>query len=416
MNLFTLIVILTVLSALLIRVWLAKRQINYVGAHREHTPEAFQDTITDANHQKAADYTVAKAKFGLFESIYGTILFFYWTLGGGIALLDDSIKILNLGMLTTGVSFLLLLFLAFSVLDLPIQVYQNFKLEGRFDFNHTTKRLFIIDFLKQFVLGLLIGTPLLYVVLWLGSLTGDNWWIFTWLVWASFSLLMVWAYPTFIAPLFNKFDPLSDDNMRQRIEALLQRAGFASAGIFIMDGSKRSGHGNAYFTGVGKSKRIVCFDTLLKDLDALEVEAVLAHELGHFKLNHVRKRILIMMFASFAGLAILGTLANTTWFYTGLGVQSPSLHVALALFLLIAPYFMFFLNPLMSWASRRHEFQADQYAVTQVDKQHLVTALVKLYKENANTLTPDSLHSLFYDSHPPASTRIAQINQVTESG
>lgn len=331
-------------------------------------------------------------------------------------MLDDSIKTLNLGILTTGVAFLLFLFLAFAILDLPIQIYQNFKLEGRFGFNRTTKRLFAIDFLKQFILGLLIGTPLLYLILWLGSLTGDNWWIFTWLVWASFSLLMVWAYPTFIAPLFNKFVPLSDDDMRQRIEALLKRVGFTSAGIFVMDGSRRSGHGNAYFTGVGKSKRIVFFDTLLKDLNAPEVEAVLAHELGHFKLNHVRKRILMMMLASFVGLAVLGALANTTWFYTGLGVQSPSLYVALALFLITMPYFMFFLNPLLSWASRRHEFQADQFAVTQTGKQYLVTALVKLYKENANTLTPDSLHSLFYDSHPPASTRIAHINQVAESG
>lgn len=412
MNTFTVIVMFAALGSIVIRGWLAQRQIHHVTVHRDHTPKAFQTSISDANHRKAADYTVAKAKFGLIESGYGTILFFLWTMGGGLSLLDESVKALNLGQLSTGVIFLLLLFLAFTLLDLPFQIYQTFKLEGRFGFNRTTGRLFTIDLFKQLLLGLLIGAPLLLLILWLVGLSGDNWWMVTWLVWSSFSLLMVWAYPTLIAPLFNKFEPLADDDMRQRIEALLNRTGFTSAGIFIMDGSKRSGHGNAYFTGMGKNKRIVFYDTLLKDLDASEVEAVLAHELGHFKLKHVRKRIITMILASFVGLAVLGALANTAWFYSGLGVHSPSLYMALALFLITIPYFMFFLSPLLSWASRRHEFQADQFAVEQVGGQYLVTALVKLYKENANTLTPDTLHSLFYDTHPPAPTRIAHINQA----
>ncbi|MGB5536125.1 MAG: M48 family metallopeptidase, partial [Thiogranum sp.] len=286
-------------------------------------------------------------------------------------------------------------------------------IEERFGFNKTTLTTFIGDMAKQTLLMLILGVPLAWAALWLMQESGQLWWLYLWLLWAGFSLLMLWAYPAVIAPLFNKFTLLDDENLQQRIQSLLDRCGFKSQGIYVMDGSRRSGHGNAYFTGMGQNKRIVFFDTLLKTLEADEIEAVLAHELGHFKRKHVQKRIMTMMLMSLAGLALLGWLIEQSWFYQGLGVQQPSNHLALLLFLMVSPVFTIFLQPLFSWFSRRHEFEADDYAATQASATDLIRALVKMYKENASTLTPDPLYSAFYDSHPPAPVRVAHLSTKT---
>jgi STE24 endopeptidase len=292
-------------------------------------------------------------------------------------------------------------------------LYQTFVIEERFGFNKTTLTTFIGDMAKQTLLMLILGVPLAWAALWLMQESGQLWWLYLWLLWTGFSLLMLWAYPAIIAPLFNKFTLLDDENLQQRIQSLLDRCGFKSQGIYVMDGSRRSGHGNAYFTGMGQNKRIVFFDTLLKTLEADEIEAVLAHELGHFKRKHVQKRIMTMILMSLAGLALLGWLIEQSWFYQGLGVQQPANHLALLLFLMVSPVFTIFLQPLFSWFSRRHEFEADDYAATQASAADLIRALVKMYKENASTLTPDPLYSAFYDSHPPAPVRVAHLSTKT---
>ena len=297
-----------------------------------------------------------------------------------------------------------------AILELPFSVYHTFVIEERFGFNRTSAATFAADLVKQALLMLLLGVPLAWAALWLMQESGRLWWFYLWLLWASFSLLMLWAYPAIIAPLFNKFTPLEDQTLQQRIQSLLDRCGFRSQGIYVMDGSRRSGHGNAYFTGLGRNKRIVFFDTLLKTLETDEIEAVLAHELGHFKRRHVQKRIVTMMLTSLGGLALLGWLIEQTWFYQGLGVQQPSNHLALLLFLMVAPIFTVFLQPLASWFSRKHEFEADDYAAEQASAADLVRALVKMYKENASTLTPDPLYSAFHDSHPPAPVRVAHLS------
>jgi STE24 endopeptidase len=304
-------------------------------------------------------------------------------------------------------------FMIMALLELPFSVYHTFVIEERFGFNKTTPATFIGDMAKQTLLMLILGVPLAWAALWLMQESGSLWWLYLWLLWAGFSLLMLWAYPALIAPLFNKFTLLDDENLQQRIQSLLDRCGFKSQGIYVMDGSRRSGHGNAYFTGMGQNKRIVFFDTLLKTLEADEIEAVLAHELGHFKRKHVQKRIISMMLMSLAGLALLGWLIEQSWFYQGLGVQQPSNHLALLLFLMVSPVFTLFLQPLFSWFSRRHEFEADDYAATQASAADLIRALVKMYKENASTLTPDPLYSAFYDSHPPAPVRVAHLSTKT---
>jgi len=304
-------------------------------------------------------------------------------------------------------------FMIMALLELPFSVYHTFVIEERFGFNKTTLTTFIGDMAKQTLLMLILGVPLAWAALWLMQESGQLWWLYLWLLWASFSLLMLWAYPAVIAPLFNKFTLLDDENLQQRIQSLLDRCGFKSRGIYVMDGSRRSGHGNAYFTGMGQNKRIVFFDTLLKTLEVNEIEAVLAHELGHFKRKHVQKRIMTMMLMSLAGLALLGWLIEQSWFYQGLGVQQPSNHLALLLFLMVSPVFTLFLQPLFSWFSRRHEFEADDYAATQASAADLIRALVKMYKENASTLTPDPLYSAFYDSHPPAPVRVAHLSTKT---
>jgi STE24 endopeptidase len=413
MNTFTILFLTLLGLALAVELWLANRHIRHVAAHRNSVPESFRGSISLAEHQKAADYTIAHTRFGRIEDVTGSVLLALWTVGGGLEWLDRWLRGLVWSELATGTVFLLLVFLLMGLLDLPLSAYRTFVIENRFGFNKTTPGLFAADLIKKTILLTALGAPLVLAALWLMQETGALWWVYVWLLWSGFTLLLVWAYPTLIAPLFNKFTPLKEDGVRTRLQRLLERSGFRARGIFVMDGSRRSSHGNAYFTGFGKTKRIVFFDTLLDHLGEREIEAVLAHELGHFKRHHVLKRMLLTFASSLVGLAVLGWLAQQDWFYAGLGVSTPSSYAALALFVLAAPVFTFFLQPLLAWSSRRYEYEADSFAAEQTDAAELVSALVKLYKENASTLTPDPLHSAFYDSHPPASLRIAHLTGKT---
>jgi len=413
MNTFSWIFLLALGASLALKLWLARRQLQNVAANRARVPDAFADSIQLEAHQKAADYTITNTLQGQLELVYNSLLLVGWTLGGGLQWLDSSWQQFGWGGIPTGVAMLVSAFMIMALLELPFSVYHTFVIEERFGFNKTTLTTFIGDMAKQTLLMLILGVPLAWAALWLMQESGQLWWLYLWLLWASFSLLMLWAYPAVIAPLFNKFTLLDDENLQQRIQSLLDRCGFKSRGIYVMDGSRRSGHGNAYFTGMGQNKRIVFFDTLLKTLEVNEIEAVLAHELGHFKRKHVQKRIMTMMLMSLAGLALLGWLIEQSWFYQGLGVQQPSNHLALLLFLMVSPVFTLFLQPLFSWFSRRHEFEADDYAATQASAADLIRALVKMYKENASTLTPDPLYSAFYDSHPPAPVRVAHLSTKT---
>lgn len=401
--------------SILLQLWLEKRHINHVSQHRGQVPDAFQQHIDIKEHQKAADYTIAKSKSGIIELFYSSLLLLAWTLGGGLDLLDTLWIDLGYNSLITGVAVITSAFILMSLLDLPVSIYHTFKLEARFGFNRTTGKTFITDLVKQTLLTLAISIPLLSLILWLMNSSGEFWWLYVWAVWMGFSLLMMWAYPAFIAPLFNKFTALKDPDLEQRIQALMQRCGFSSNGIFVMDGSTRSGHGNAYFTGLGKNKRIVFFDTLLESLKADEVEAVLAHELGHFKRRHIQKQIFSMAIISLCGLALLGWLMQQQAFYSGLGVSQASTHTALLLFMMVAPLTSIILHPLTSLLSRRYEFEADEYAAQQTDANKLISALVKLYKENASTLTPDPLYSAFHDSHPPAPVRVAHLAKLAKA-
>ncbi len=409
MNPFTLLFLLAVALMLATQLWLERRQLRHVSAHRARVPEAFADRVPLEAHQRAADYTTAKTRVARWETAYDALLLLGWTYGGGIEWLDRTWRSLTLSPLYTGVGVILSAFALMGLLQLPFTLYRTFGLEQRFGFNRTTPALFFSDLAKQIALVAVLVTPLLALVLWLMSMAGRGWWLYVWLVWMTFSLLMLWAYPAFIAPLFNKFTPLQDAALHRRIETLLQRCGFATSGVYVMDGSRRSAHGNAYFTGLGRNKRIVFYDTLLKTLDHDEIEAVLAHELGHFRRHHVRRRLIASALFSLGGLALLGWLLPHPWFYHGLGVGTPSLHAALLLFLLVIPAFTFFLQPLLAARMRRHEFEADDFAAQQTAPRFLVRALVKLYEENANTLTPDPLYSAFYDSHPPAPVRVAHL-------
>ncbi|BAV33957.1 peptidase M48 [Sulfuricaulis limicola] len=409
MNTFTVIFIGLLGLSLLVELWLANRHIRHVSTNRDAVPPVFRRRISLEDHRKAAEYTIVHTRFGRLEDIYGTALLLVWTVGGGLEWLDRLVRSLGHGELVTGTVFILAAFIIMGLIELPVSVYQVFVIENRFGFNKTTPGLFIADLVKKTLLLGIIGVPLAMTALWLMQETGALWWVYVWLLWSGFTLFLVWAYPAWIAPLFNKFTPLKDDSVRERIQALLERTGFRSRGIFVMDGSRRSAHGNAYFTGFGKSKRIVFFDTLLEHLGEKEIEAVLAHELGHFKLRHVVKRMLLTFGMSLLGLALLGWLITQPWFYAGLGMTQPSTHAALMLFMLVIPVFTFFLQPLLAWSSRRHEYEADSFAAEQTDAKDLVNALVKLYRENASTLTPDPLHSAFYDSHPPAALRIAHL-------
>ena len=410
--LFTQIFLILLTGTLLTRLWLARRHVRYVLGHRRQVPAPFRGKILLKAHHKAADYTVSKTRFAMVAGVIDALLLLGWTLGGGLEFIDQSVRAAGFGELVTGTLFLLSVFLIIGLLDLPATVYQTFVIEQRFGFNHSTPALFVADLLKQALLLFVLGAPLALAALWLMQSAETLWWFYLWLLWSGFTLLMMWAYPSVIAPLFNKFTPLKNRSVQTRIQALLRRTGFRSRGIFVMDGSRRSAHGNAYFTGFGRNKRVVFFDTLLKTLRGPEIEAVLAHELGHFHHRHIIKRIVMLFGMSLAGLALLGWLIQQPWFYQGLGVSTASAHAALILFLMAGPVFTFFLQPLMAWGSRRHEYQADAYAADQADIKPMINALVKLYRENASTLTPDPVYSAFYDSHPPASLRIAHLQSL----
>lgn len=413
-TLFSLVFLTLLALTTALRAWLAFRQLRHVAAHRRTVPAEFADRIDLANHQKAADYSRAKIRLGLFELAADVALLLLFTFGGLLFALDQFWRDSFAG---AGYAHGLALFASVGIagfgVGLPFSLYRTFSLEARFGFNKMTPSLYVADLFKQLLLTLLIGAPLLLAVLWLMGAMGERWWLYVWAAWLGFNLLALLLYPTFIAPLFNKFTPLSEGEMKTRIEALLTRCGFASSGLLVMDGSKRSAHGNAYFTGFGRAKRIVFFDTLLDKLAPGEVEAVLAHELGHYKHRHVWKRIAVMAALSLALLWLLGQVIDQPWFYAGLNAGTGGTALALILFSLVLPVFTFPFAPLMSRLSRRHEFEADTYAAKQASGSALISALVKLYRDNAATLTPDPLFSLFYDSHPPASQRIAHLRTVT---
>lgn len=411
MNEFSLLFLAALSLMVGVQWWLAQRQLHHVAAHRDSVPPAFAAAISLADHQRAAAYTLARTRLSQWELLYGVGVLLLWTLGGGLDLLDRLWRMAELPALAGGVGLLLSALMLMGLLDLPFSWYRTFHLEQRFGFNRSTPALFVTDLFKQALLLILLGGPLAAVVLWLMAEAGPLWWLYAWLVWQGFGLLLLWAYPAFIAPLFNKFEPLQNAALRTRIEQLLQRCGFTASGVFVMDGSRRSAHGNAYFTGLGRNKRIVFFDTLLNSLDEHQIEAVLAHELGHFHHHHVRRRMVASALFSLAGLAVLGALTEAPWFYHGLGISQPSLPMALLLFLMVVPVFAFFLQPLLTKRMRRHEFEADDFAAQQSNAAHLIQALVKLYQGNASTLTPDPLYSAFHDTHPPAPVRIAHLTR-----
>lgn len=410
---FTYLFCALLVAGLVVRTVLASRQIRHVMRHRDQVPPAFAATIDTQAHRKAADYTVAKARFGMLEAAVEAALLLGWTLLGGLHALNQAL----LGWLGPGLWQQLALLSAFAVigglLTLPLGWWSTFRLEERFGFNHMSLGLWLGDQIKGALVGALIGLPIVALVLWLMGTAGPWWWVWAWGVWMIFNLVLLVLYPTVIAPLFNTFAPLEDEALKARVNALMQRCGFAAKGLFVMDGSKRSAHANAYFTGFGAAKRVVFFDTLLKQLSPPEIDAVLAHELGHYKRRHILQRTLLMFAMSLAGFAALGWLSQQAWFYTGLGVlpslEAPNDALALLLFLMVVPLCTYFLSPLLAQLSRRHEFEADAYACAHTDGHDLASALLKLYKDNASTLTPDPVYARYYYSHPPASERIARL-------
>ena len=412
MHWFAGLFVLLLVASTLTRSWLNQRQVAAVQRHRAEVPEAFRAQIDLAAHQKAADYTVASAQIGRWDNLLDAALALLLTLGGGLSAIDSAWQTAHLPAVWHGTVVVLSTFLLVSLIGLPLSLWRTFGVEARFGFNRMTVGLFIADLFKGLLLGLVLGGPLVFVILFLMQRAGSLWWLYAWFVWLAFTVLITWAWPTLIAPLFNKFTPLSDAALKQRAEALLERCGFSSRGVFVMDGSRRSVHGNAYFTGVGRSKRIVFFDTLLERLQIAEVEAVLAHELGHFRLHHVRWRLVLSLAFGLLGLALLGFLAQWPDFYRAFGIGTPSPHAALLLFVFVLPVFTYFTTPLGAWWSRKHEFEADEFAAKFADARQLAAALVKLYRDNATTLTPDRLHSAFYDSHPPALVRISRLQQL----
>ncbi len=409
----TLAFAIALVLGLAVKFWLATRQIRHVAQHRSAVPAAFSSRISLTAHQKAADYTIAKSRVGLIELALGMAVLLGWTLLGGLSWLNQLLMAAISGGMWQQLALLGAFMLISSLIDLPLTLYQTFVLEERFGFNKMTFKLWLIDLIKSTIVGVLIGLPIVAVILWVMGAAGSLWWLWAWGLWMGFNLLLLLIYPTFIAPLFNKFQPLEDETLKARVTALMQRCGFAAKGLFVMDGSKRSAHANAYFTGFGAAKRVVFYDTLLAKLSAGEVDAVLAHELGHFKHKHIIKRIVSMFAMSLAGFALLGWLATQAWFYTGLGVtpnlNAPNDALALMLFMLAVPVFSFFISPLFAQLSRKHEFEADAYAVAQTSGADLSTALLKLYEDNATTLTPDPLFVKFYYSHPSASERLARM-------
>jgi len=396
------------------RLWLARRQVRHVAAHRGAVPASFAGSIPLESHRRAADYTIAKTRSGMVGVAMHAAVLLAVTLGGGLQLiLDLWAGAFARGSLAHGTASLLTLAFALAAINLPLGLYRIFVIEARFGFNRITPRLFVTDLAKQVLVALALGVPLVLAVLWLMERTGEYWWAYVWVVWNAFLLVLNMIAPTLILPLFNKLTPITEGEVSSRVKALLERCGFKARGVFLMDGSKRSSHGNAFFAGFGAAKRIVLFDTLVERLAPPEVEAVLAHELGHYRLRHIVKNLVLSAALSFAGLWLLGQLIGEPWFYAGLGVATPGTAAALALFLLVIPEFLFFLDPLASRLSRKHEFEADAYAVAHADRAELEQALVKLYRDNAATLTPDPLHSAFYDSHPPAAIRIARLKEAT---
>ena len=412
--------VVALLASLLVKFWLATRQMRHVARHRGAVPAAFASTVSLAAHQKAADYTIAKGRLGLLTTAFGAAVLLGWTLLGGLDALNSAVHAAVFPRFG-GLAYQLALLAAFSVisglLELPFDLYATFRLEQRFGFNRMTWRLWLADAAKGLLVGIVVGLPIAALILWIMGATGPLWWLWAWGAWMGFNLLALVLYPTVIAPLFNKFEPLADASLQSRVQALMARCGFQAKGLFVMDGSRRSAHANAYFTGMGAAKRVVFFDTLLAKLTGGEVEAVLAHELGHFKHRHVVKRIVLMFALSLAGFALLGWLSTKVWFYNGLGagvaLDAPNDALALLLFLLVVPVFSFFVSPLMSQLSRRHEFEADAYACAQASGNDLAAALLKLHEDNAATLTPDPLYVRFWYSHPPASERIAALRLQT---
>ena len=405
--------IIAVALATAARIWLARRQIRHVRDHRHEVPREFAEAVPLASHQTAADYCVARTRLGIIDIVIGAVAVLALTVGGGVQRLSTSLgAVFDAAGLWHGVALVVSVIVLLSLLELPVAAWRTFVIEARFGFNRQTPALFLADLARQAAVGALLGIPLLAAVLWLMARMGPTWWLYVWMTWVGFNLLVLAIYPSVIAPLFNQFTPLSDTALAARINGLLARCGFRASGLFVMDGSKRSSHGNAYFTGFGAAKRIVFFDTLLARLTPAEIEAVLAHELGHFRRRHVWKRVALMFAASLALLWMLGQLVDQPSFYAGLGVSTPSTAAALVLFFLVVPVFAFYLQPLMSLLSRAHEFEADAYAAAHASAPDLIRALVRLYRDNAATLTPDPLYSAFYDSHPPAATRIARLQEV----
>ena len=420
MHTLTIMFAAALLASLLVKFWLATRQMRHVAAHRGSVPPAFAPSITLAAHQRAADYTLAKGRLGLLSMAFTAAVLLGWTLLGGIDTLNAALRDTlqpRFGNMAYQLALLAAFALIGGVIDLPFELFRTFRIEQRFGFNRMTWKLYLADMLKGLAVGTLIGLPVAALMLWIMGATGGLWWLWAWGAWMVFNVAVLVLYPTVIAPLFNKFEPLADESLKARVQALMQRCGFAAKGLFVMDGSKRSAHANAYFTGFGAAKRVVFFDTLLSKLTASEVEAVLAHELGHFKHKHVIKRIATMFAISLAALALLGWLTTQPGFYTALGVR-PSMTaandaVALLLFLLVTPVFGFFISPLFAQLSRKHEFQADAYACAQANGADLAAALLKLHEDNAATLTPDPLYVRFYYSHPPASERLAALLRLS---
>jgi STE24 endopeptidase len=406
----TWIFIIALAAETLTRLWLGSRQMAAVQAHRNEVPEPFRGQVALADQQKAADYTLARARLGRWDTVVEALVKLALTLGGGLAAIDALWRHMSIGEPWRGVCVVATLLLLLQLVALPFSLWRTFGIEARFGFNRISPRLYALDFAKQLLLTVLLGGPLLLATLTLMERGGTHWWLWAWAIWLCWTLGLTWAAPRFIAPFFNRFSPLTDEALRSRVEALLERCGFtARGGVFVMDGSLRSAHGNAYFTGIGRNKRIVFFDTLLARIEAPEIEAVLAHELGHFRLHHVRQRLAASVLSMFGGLALLAWASRQPGFYSALGVPVPSAEMALLLFVLTVPVFTFFATPALSWWSRRHERQADDFAAQYADAGALAAALVKLFRDNASTLTPDRIHSAFYDSHPPALDRIARL-------
>jgi STE24 endopeptidase len=411
MNTFTVIFLIALVISYGLQFWLSMRQKSYVIQHRKAVPEAFAKSVSLEAHQKAADYTVEKGKLGDIDSVIGIVFLLLLTLGGGISLAFEFWSGFELSPMMASLAAVISIYVVMTVLEIPMQLYQTFVVEEKYGFNKSTIAQFVKDQLLSFALVMVIGMPILALILWVMDSIGEYWWLYAWAILMTFSLLMSWLFPTVIAPLFNKFTPMEEGSLKQRIQSLLERCGFSSNGIFIMDGSRRSGHGNAYFTGLGNNKRIVFFDTLIESLDEEELEAVLAHELGHFKRKHVIKMLAASSVMTLISFAVLGWLINQSWFFEGLGVSVHSNAAALVLFMLVSPVFTTFMQPISAYFQRKFEFEADEFATQNAKASKMISGLVKLYEENASTLTPDPLYSAFHYSHPPAAIRIAHIEE-----